>query len=77
MVLMIVEGGVLSSDLNVLVFEQILNQGNMDGGRSHHNIDLALVKVDIVEDALNEDPGLLHGIVGLPVSSNEELASCE
>jgi len=63
--------GVLGSDLNsrLDVFEDV---GNLKTDRSNNDIDFSFVEGEFVEDLRKEIFSLGQGVIGFPVSTDEE-----
>jgi len=51
-----------------------LDVGSLKTNRSNNNIDFSLVEGEFVEDLRKEIFSLEHGVVGFPVSTDEEFS---
>ena len=63
------ERGILGSDLDLGASKGMLDGGQVEGGRSHHNFDLLAVEAHTLQDR-REGSGKIEGAIALPVAAD-------
>lgn len=56
----------------VLVGECLLDSRQVECRWSNYDIDLVLIELELIDDIFDEILGLLEGVVGFPIASDEQ-----